>query len=159
MKQSEIIKKIERLRALNNSSADEMADELQAQLDRKRAYNTNWVTERRKTWTKEEWDKHVERCKRWRKGENGQKFVERQKANARAAHTQIKQQAVDYKGGKCVDCCMVVPLAAFDFHHTGKKDGAISALMGDGAKFEELVQELDKCVLLCANCHRTRHNG
>jgi hypothetical protein len=68
-----------------------------------------------------------------------------------------KTAAIEYLGGKCVDCGedRNIP-ALYDFHHLdpSKKDFSIgkSALV-----FESLKKELDKCILLCSNCHRIRH--
>lgn len=71
-----------------------------------------------------------------------------------------KQRAVKLLGGRCRGCAKAVPVAAFEFHHldAGTKDFAISA---DGVprRWERIAAELDKCVLLCANCHREVHAG
>lgn len=66
-----------------------------------------------------------------------------------------KKQMIEYKGGKCFDCGVIGPAAIYDFHHLdpSKKDFKI----GKSISFEKAKLELDKCVLLCANCHRTRH--
>jgi len=72
-------------------------------------------------------------------------------------HRGTKHQAVMYKGGKCQRCRATVHDAAFDFHHVGgEKDDNISTLLRR-ASWDVLVVELDKCELLCANCHRTHH--
>jgi len=77
-----------------------------------------------------------------------------------AARRRTKQRAVDLLGGRCHGCEVAVPVAAFEFHHldAGTKDFAISA---DGVprRWELIVAELEKCVLLCANCHREVHAG
>jgi hypothetical protein len=75
-------------------------------------------------------------------------------ARARAA----KVQAIAYLGGKCLDCGLVSPVPqVYDFHHLdpAKKDIKLSSLSNRG--FEAMIPELDKCVLLCSNCHRIRH--
>ena len=76
------------------------------------------------------------------------------------ARRRTKQRAVDLLGGRCHGCQVAVPVAAFEFHHldAGTKDFAISA---DGVprRWELIVAELEKCVLLCANCHREVHAG
>lgn len=71
----------------------------------------------------------------------------------------LKIQAVSYKGGCCSDCGGVFPMACYDFHHEdpNEKDFAISKVKSP--KWSEvIVNELDKCTLLCANCHRIRHS-
>lgn len=62
-------------------------------------------------------------------------------------------------GGLCNECkCDLIqePWKA-EFHHIdpSEKDYNISSLMSSGMK--HLEKELDKCVLLCANCHSKKH--
>lgn len=69
---------------------------------------------------------------------------------------EIKKEAIKYLGGKCIDCGTIDVPSIYDFHHLepGKKDFSI----GKQAKaFSSIKKELDKCVLLCSNCHRKRH--
>lgn len=70
----------------------------------------------------------------------------------------IKKQCIDYKGGKCEKCGYHKSIAALEFHHLdpSKKDFGISKKR---VKWETLKLELDKCILLCANCHREVHSG
>lgn len=71
----------------------------------------------------------------------------------------IKNDSVNYKGGKCVVCGYSRCHAALDFHHLdpSKKEFGIG---GKRCKtFLHIKEELDKCVLLCANCHREVENG
>lgn len=71
-----------------------------------------------------------------------------------------KVQAVIYKGSKCVDCNIIypiVPACVFDFHHLdpSQKDFQWDKLRLKS--IDKINNELDKCILLCANCHRIRH--
>lgn len=72
------------------------------------------------------------------------------------SYRQLKVRAVQYKGGKCEVCGYAKYIGALDFHHRdpNTKDFAISS---KNVKWETLVGELDKCRLLCANCHREIH--
>lgn len=69
-----------------------------------------------------------------------------------------KLQCVEYKGGKCIKCGYNNHYSVLDFHHLdpSKKDFTISR---SNMSFENLKHELDKTVLLCANCHREFHAG
>ncbi len=73
----------------------------------------------------------------------------------------LKALAIEYKGGKCNDCLQVVHQAAFEFHHLDpntKADKDPTHFLKDSVDLtDKAKQELDKCVLLCANCHRVRH--
>lgn len=71
----------------------------------------------------------------------------------------LKIKAVEYKGGKCEYCQYSKYIGALDFHHlepTGK-DFSIST-DGFTRSWEFLRLELDKCIMLCSNCHREEHN-
>jgi hypothetical protein len=70
----------------------------------------------------------------------------------------FKKQAIAYKGGKCQDCGFQGYEGVFDFHHLdpSQKDMDISRYRNKKLN-DTIVAELDKCDLLCANCHRIRH--
>ena len=70
----------------------------------------------------------------------------------------IRKLAAEYKGGKCQQCGYDRCLEALDFHHIDptKKDFAISS-KGYTRSWEKVKNELDKCIMLCANCHREIH--
>lgn len=71
----------------------------------------------------------------------------------------LKQMSVEYKGGACEHCGITSEYPdLFDFHHKdpGQKDFALSQ-RGLTRSWEKIKIELDKCILLCANCHRLEH--
>jgi|AGFT01.1.fsa_nt_gi HNH endonuclease. len=72
---------------------------------------------------------------------------------------QLKLKAVEYKGGKCTMCGYDKCIAALEFHHLDptQKDFSISKT-GSTRSFKTMQPELDKCVLVCANCHREEHD-
>lgn len=68
-----------------------------------------------------------------------------------------KEKLVIYKGGACSICGYNKPIwNVYDFHHRdpSKKDFSIS---GKSWSFDRLKQEVDKCDLLCRNCHSEVH--
>jgi len=72
----------------------------------------------------------------------------------------IRQLAIEYKGNRCSICGYDKCLKALEFHHleSDKKDFGISE-KGYTRSWEATKRELDKCILLCANCHREVHEG
>ncbi len=66
----------------------------------------------------------------------------------------FKRRAMEYKGGKCVRCGFEGPDVCFDFHHRdrAKKRWGISVMKRKC--WETAKEELDKCDLVCSNCHR-----
>lgn len=71
----------------------------------------------------------------------------------------IREMAIKYKGGKCTICGYEKCKEALEFHHqSGQKDFGISK-KGYMRSWHKVRHELDKCTLLCANCHREVHSN
>jgi hypothetical protein len=68
-----------------------------------------------------------------------------------------KQEFVDYKGSKCEICGYDKCLGALSFHHkdTSQKDPDWNLMKN--RLLEKVKNELDKCSLLCNNCHSELH--
>jgi hypothetical protein len=70
----------------------------------------------------------------------------------------LKQLALEYKGGKCQKCGYDKCSAALDFHHRESSDKEFGlSKKGLTRSWEKTKIELDKCDLLCSNCHRELH--
>lgn len=69
-----------------------------------------------------------------------------------------KLLAIQLLGGECQQCCGKFHPCAFDFHHkdSKQKDFNIGKAM-DSMSWRAIKKELDKCILLCSNCHRSKH--
>jgi hypothetical protein len=68
-----------------------------------------------------------------------------------------KRKAVEYLGGACIRCGYNKSLVALTFHHRDRKEkeNTIGALRE--RSWKKLKEELDKCDLLCFNCHMELH--
>ena len=83
--------------------------------------------------------------------------------NKRCSERWIKRkiEAIEYKGSFCEKCNLNINnthYSVFEFHHLNpsEKDFDWSKLR---LKSESIIKnELDKCQLLCANCHRIVHS-
>lgn len=88
---------------------------------------------------------------------NKDKVISREKRRRKELTPAALKKAIDYLGGKCKFCSMDHP-AALQFYHrdpsTKEYDIAGAHLL---KRWEKLVVELDKCDLLCANCHCIEH--
>lgn len=71
----------------------------------------------------------------------------------------LKKMALEYKGGCCSICGYNKCDAALEFHHLdpSEKDFGISA-KGHTKSFDKIKVELDKCILVCSNCHQEIHH-
>lgn len=73
---------------------------------------------------------------------------------------ELKLRCVQYLGGKCEACGYCRCREALEFHHRNPsaKDFALSSARLHWS-LERVQSELDKCLLVCANCHREIHAG
>lgn len=70
-----------------------------------------------------------------------------------------KAKAVEYKGGSCVYCGYNKCLQALDFHHR-IPETKLFGISGNHCRSWDIVKaELDKCDLVCSNCHNEIHAG
>ncbi len=82
------------------------------------------------------------------------------KAAVTARRRKVRKMAVDYAGGKCCVCGYSTSIRALTFHHLdpSQKDFGLSD-RGLTRSWDKTKREIDKCVLLCANCHAEVHDG
>lgn len=69
----------------------------------------------------------------------------------------IKKMLIEYKGGKCEYCGYDKCMRALEFHHLNpnEKDFGLSRCLSKS--ISSLKKEVDKCILLCSNCHAEEH--
>ncbi len=93
-----------------------------------------------------------------RKAENTDHRSVMHRKRQRDKRNERKAYFVQYKGNKCHRCGGTFPLCCYDFHHVDEstKSFEIAPAMDRGLVI--LTEEVDKCILLCANCHRIIHS-
>ena len=71
-----------------------------------------------------------------------------------------KLELIELKGGKCEKCGYDKNIAALEFHHINPSEKLfqIDSRHLSNTHIDKLKTEVDKCILLCANCHREIHN-
>lgn len=69
----------------------------------------------------------------------------------------IKKALVLYKGGKCEKCGYNKCLSALEFHHLNPKEKDFGLSDNLTKDFNLLKREVDKCILVCSNCHKEIH--
>ena len=73
-------------------------------------------------------------------------------------HQWMKHRAVEYLGAFCWECGVEFPdrEEVYQFDHLGDKDIHLARMFNTNRSWEDIKLELDKCALVCANCHATR---
>lgn len=70
----------------------------------------------------------------------------------------LKLQCIEYLGNRCIKCGVEGHPAIYDFHHRNPENKDFNLGHVKTTKFsKKITDELDKCDLLCSNCHRLEH--
>lgn len=67
------------------------------------------------------------------------------------------EKAYQSKGGKCERCGYDKCKSALEFHHRVPEDKSFEINKSQTISWGRIKGELEKCDLLCANCHREVH--
>jgi hypothetical protein len=79
-----------------------------------------------------------------------QNVRERTEAAREAAREYVYQYLLKHS---CESCGEADP-RVLEFHHVGQKDSEITRLVSGGWSIRRIQEEIDKCQVLCSNCHR-----
>ena len=93
-----------------------------------------------------------DKCKTYYEN-NKQKQID----EARVRSDNIKHWFVEFKKTKKCEKCGDERWYVLDFHHRGKKDRAVSLLVAKSCSIKRITEEINKCQILCSNCHRELH--
>lgn len=85
---------------------------------------------------------------------------EKQAAYKKQRDEEIRAWFLELRSDLCCEGCGENHPAVLDFHHTDpeQKDSSIAkAVYTNGWSKTRILQEIEKCQVLCANCHRKFH--
>lgn len=71
----------------------------------------------------------------------------------------IRRWLQDFKSVLKCESCGEDRAECLDFHHIGDKDVSVSQAVARGWGKDRIIKEIEKCTVLCANCHRVAHAG
>ena len=71
---------------------------------------------------------------------------------------QLRRKIIEYMGGKCVECGYNECLGALHPHHLNGEEKSFRLSGAHSRSWKLICEEMDKCILLCANCHFKNHH-
>lgn len=106
--------------------------------------------------------RHQSQCRPCQKTWYGKYYrTETERRRLVTSKAQLKQRNREFieqakKDVPCMDCKNIFPPYVMDFDHLEKKSFGISRAVNSTISLERLAEEIVKCDLVCANCHRIR---
>lgn len=89
--------------------------------------------------------------------ENTDKCKDLAKKNRQQQRVNLREYVEKIKTNPCHDCGRIYPTPVMEFDHVREeKIDNISSMVSRGVTLEILREEIAKCDLVCANCHRIR---
>ena len=72
----------------------------------------------------------------------------------------LREMVMEAKSKPCMDCKGEYPTYVMDLHHRDPAEKSFTVSSQHKNVGTELLQaEIDKCDVICSNCHRIRHHG
>jgi len=79
--------------------------------------------------------------------------------NQRERRHDLRQRLVEMRGSRCAVCNQKFETHQFDFHHVmpETKSFPLTKTMMTSRSWQSVLEEANKCIMVCANCHRDIH--
>lgn len=84
-------------------------------------------------------------------------MIKNQNKKVYKRRAKLKQMALDYMGKKCQICGYDKCSRALVFHHINPEEKDFN-IYSANCSWDKIKKELDKCILLCSNCHAEIHD-
>lgn len=97
-------------------------------------------------------------CKKQYNRKDYEKNITDYKRRTKESKEKAKAWFITLKSGLSCAQCGESHIAVLDFHHTNpsEKEDGVSVFVNSGS-IEKAKKELEKCIVLCSNCHRKLH--
>jgi len=115
-------------------------------------------------WQKDNPEKVRKYVKEWKKNnpekvkEQKKRYSERENELSKLRRKEVHEWVNNYKLSKgCAICGYNKCASALDFHHNGDKEFGIARAINGNINFKRIKKEMEKSIVICANCHRELH--
>ena len=88
--------------------------------------------------------------------DNRQKYIDKAKRINSTYRKTVQQFIIDYLLQHCCVDCGEADIVVLEFDHLADKSFNISSAIVKGKTIERIKEEIDKCEVRCANCHRRK---
>lgn len=88
--------------------------------------------------------------------DNKEEYQKRSKISNLKARQRNQEYVKELKKKPCTDCGGIFPPECMDFDHLDNKIDSVARLQRQSVSLKRIQEEIDKCELVCANCHRIR---
>jgi len=89
---------------------------------------------------------------------NKSRFIAKNRRNKNRQRKRLRNILLEVKQRPCQDCGGIFHPWVMEFDHREgmKKEAAVANLVSKGCTDARLLEEIEKCDVVCANCHRMR---
>ena len=92
--------------------------------------------------------------KKWYEGDAHDRHLKQVKERKVAVRQKAREYVYDHLSTHpCENCGESDPMV-LEFHHKYDKEYSISVMLNGGYPIHKIQEEISKCSILCANCHR-----
>lgn len=101
-------------------------------------------------------------CRDCEKTKHRNWYLKNRESRIKKAHNDGKLRLKwfeEYKRNLKCEKCGENHIACLDFHHKDKdnKESSISKMVTNNCSIKKIKKEMEKCMVLCSNCHRILH--